>query len=128
LAVALANGEGAPDGRELVAVAAALQIQDPANELQRAADAIVEVRTMQRGLAACERDFEAMLAPFGGTTDKLLQAREAAKRELERIEGVVYTVGNQGNRSFYTSTLHAARARHPHIWPRYMETGHADDV
>jgi hypothetical protein len=127
-AVALANGEGAPDGRELIAVAAALGIQDPANELQAAADAIIEVRVMQRGLADCERHMVEILAPFGGSLDKLLAAVDRARAELERLQGIAYVVGNQGNRGYYTSAMHHARLRHPHLWPRYMETGKGETL
>lgn len=127
-AIALADGEGAPDGRELVTVAAALRIIDPANELQAAGDAIVEVRTMQRGLADCERHMVEILAPFGGSLDKLLAAVDAAKAELERLEGLAYTVGNGANRGYYTGTLHSIRQRHPNLWPAYMETGKAENL
>ena len=125
-AIALADGQGVPGGRELLAVASALKIQDPANELQAAADAIVEVRVMARGLVACERDVAKMLDPYGGDFQKLLQATEAAKAEVERLQGLVYVVQNQGNRAYYTSNLHQARLRHPHIWPNYAETGKAE--
>jgi hypothetical protein len=125
-AIALADGEGAPDGRELVNVAAALKIIDPANELQAAADAILEVRVMQRGLADCERHMVEILDPFGGQLAKLLAAVEAAKAELERLQGIAYTVGNAGGRSYYTSTIHQARLRHPHVWPDYAVNGKAE--
>jgi hypothetical protein len=127
-AIALADGEGAPDGRELVNVAAALQIPDPANALEAAAAAVLEVRVMQRGLADCERALTELLAPYGGQLAKLLAAVEAAKVELERLQGIAYVVGNQGNRSYYTSTIHQARMRHPHIWPGYEATGRAGDI
>jgi hypothetical protein len=125
-AVELANGEGAPDGRDLVAAAAALKIIDPANELQAAADAILEVRVMARGLADCERHMVEILLPFGGSLDKLLAALDRAQAEVDRLKDIAYTVGNQGNRSFYTSTIHQARLRHPHVWPDYAVNGKAE--
>jgi hypothetical protein len=121
-AIALADGEGAPGGRELLAAAAALKIQDPANELQAAADAILEVRVMTRGLATCEKQLAEMLAPFDGDFQKLLQAVEVAKAEVERLQGIAYTVYNQANRGYYTSCIHQARRRHPHVWPDCNET------
>ena len=121
-AIALADGQGFPGGRELLAVASALKIQDPANELQAAADAILEVRVMTRGLATCERQLAEKLAPYGGDFQKLLQAIEVAKSEVERLQGIAYDVYNQGNRGYYTSTIHQARRRHPHVWPD-SETG-----
>jgi hypothetical protein len=125
-AVELADGQGAPDGRELVNVAAALQIQDPANALEAAAAAVVEARTMQRGLASCEQALTEMLAPFGGSYEKLIAALDRAKAEVERLREIAYVVENQGGRGFYTGTLHSIRQQHPLLWPAYMETGKAE--
>jgi hypothetical protein len=127
-AVALADGQGAPDGRELVNVAAALKIQDPANQLQAAADAIIEVRTATRGVAICEQTVADLLAPYGGDLAKLLAAVDAAKAEVERLQGIAYTVGNAANRGFYTSMAHHARLRHPNVWPAYERTGTAEEL
>jgi hypothetical protein len=127
-AIALADGEGAPDGRDLVAAAAALKIIDPANELQAAADAIIEHRVMLNGLAAVERHLVELLEPYGGKYENLLAAVDAAKAELERLQGLAYTVGNGANRGYYTGTLHSIRQRHPNLWPAYMETGKAETL
>ena len=121
-AIALADGQGAPGGRELLAAAAALKIQDPANELQAAGDAVLEVRVMQRGLATCERELAEKLAPYGGQLATLLQAVEVAQAEVERLQGIVYDAYNQGNRAYYVSCIHQARRRHPHVWPDCNET------
>jgi hypothetical protein len=122
-AVALADDEGAPDGRELMAVAAALQIQDPVNELRAAADAIIEVRVANRGAAACEQALAEMLAPFGGDYQKLNAAVEAAKAEVDRLKDIAYTVYNQCNIFHYRSMVHQARMRHKWLWPGYHDTG-----
>jgi hypothetical protein len=77
-AIALADGEGAQEGREPVAAAAALRIPDPANVLQAATDAILEVRTATRGLADVEKFMADLLAPYDGDAQKLFAAVDAA--------------------------------------------------
>jgi hypothetical protein len=127
-AVAVADGQGAPDGRELLAAAAALSIPDAAAALQDDADAIVEARAAIRSAAACEAMAVQMLAPFGGDPNGVLRAIDAAKLEVERLEALYRHAADDCGAAYHRSVVHRARVKHPRIWPNYSDTGFAEGL
>jgi len=127
-AIAIANGESAPDGRDLLAAAAALGIDDPAVAIQADADAILEARVAARNAAACKQTAVEMLAPFGGDPDKVLQAIEAAKAEVERLNGIYLNACDDCGAAYYRATVHRCRIKHPRVWLNYNDTGMGVDL
>jgi hypothetical protein len=125
-ALAIADGEGAPDARELLGAAAALSIQDPATALQDDAQAITDARVAARIAAACEKNAAEMLAPFGGDPDAVLRAIEAAKLEIERLQAIFRDACDDCGAAHYRATLHRARVKASRIWPDYNLTGKAE--
>jgi cytochrome c556 len=125
-AIAVADGEGAPDARELLQAAAALSIQDPATALQDDSDAIVEARAAARIAADCEKNAAEMLAPFGGDPDAVLRAIDTAKAEVERLQAIYRDACDDCGAAHYRATLHRARVKASRIWPDYNLTGKAE--
>jgi len=127
-AIAVADGEGAPDARELLGAAAALSIQDPATALQDDSDAIVEARAAARNAAACEKTATETLAPFGGDPDAVLRAIEAAKLEVERLQTIYRDVCDDCGAAYWRSVVHRKRVGHPRVWPNYNDSGIGENL
>jgi len=122
-AIALANGEGAPDGRDLMAAAAALTIDDPAAALHDDAEAITEARMAAANVELCKATTDKLLAPWDGSLDKLEAAIAEAKREVERLTEIHGNAAGGCSRSFWVNMLHKAHVSHPRIWPSYPTAG-----
>jgi hypothetical protein len=122
-AIAVANGESAPDGRDLLAAAAALEIEHPAAALQADADAILEVRTAEDCIEKCRRATDDLLDPWGGSLDKLASAIADAKREVERLTEIHGNAAGGCSRSFWVDLSHRLRVGHPRVWSNYNEKG-----
>jgi hypothetical protein len=127
-AVQIADGGSPPDGRELLAAASALGIDDPAAALEDDSAAIFEARAAARNEAACEAVYAEMIAPFGGDPDKILAAIEAARAEVERLQAVYRNAIDQCGASYYRSRVHNVRVNHTRIWPDYANTGKAEEL
>lgn len=127
-AIAIADGEDAPDARELLGAAAALSIQDPATALQDDAQAITDARVAARIAADCEKNAAEMLAPFGGDPDAVLRAIDTAKAEVERLQAIYRDACDDCGAAHYRSTLHRARVKASRIWPDYNLTGKAEVI
>jgi len=121
-AIALADGQDAPDGRELLGAAAALSIQDPATALQNDSDAIVEARAAARNAATCEKTAAEMLAPFGGDPDAVLRAIDTAKAEVERLQTIYRDVCDDCGAAYWRSVVHRQRVGHQRVWPNYNDS------
>jgi hypothetical protein len=122
-AIALANGEGAPDGRDLMAAATALNIEDAAEALEDDAAAILQVRTAEDCIEKCRRATDDLLDPWGGRLDKLEAAITEAKREVERLTEIHGNAAGGCSRSFWVDLSHRLRVGHPRVWSNYSEKG-----
>jgi len=127
-AIAVANGESAPDGRDLLAAAAALEIEHPAAALQADADAILETRVAAANVELCKATTDKLLAPWDESLDKLAAAIADAKREVERLTEIHGNAADGCSRSFWVNMLHRARVNHPRIWPTYTPAGEGKDL
>ena len=120
-AIALADGQSAPDGRELLAAAAALAIPDAAAALQADADAINQARAALRSAAACVEAAAELLAPFGGNPVGILRAIDHANAEVERLTLLYAHVADECGAAGHRSTLHHLRCRHKLVWASYHD-------
>jgi hypothetical protein len=128
-AIAVADDEGDfPPVADLLAAASALDIDDAVAALRADADAIIEARVAARNAAACKQIAVDMLAPFGGDTDKVLQAIENAKAEVERLQAIYRNACDDCGAAYYRSTVHHCRVKHPRVWPNYNDTGMGVDL
>ncbi len=127
-AVAVADGEPGPDGRELLAVAAALEIADPLAELRADADAILEARAAAVHMADCDRALDAALAPHGGTVQALDAKIAAAQAVVEELKAVHLAWADGGPRLHYVNRLHHLRVAHARLWPEYAAAGIAKEL
>ena len=127
-AIALADGQSAPDGRELLAAAAALAIPDAAAALQDDSDAIVEARAAARNTATCEKTAAEMLAPFGGDPDAVLRAIDTAKAEVERLQTIYRDACDQCGAAYWRSVVHRKRVGHQRVWPNYNDSGVGENL
>jgi hypothetical protein len=128
-AIAVADDAGDfPPVADLLAAARELGVDDAVAALRADADAIVEARVAARNAATCKATAVEMLAPFGGDPDKVLQAIEAAKAEVERLKAIYLNACDDCGASFYRSTVHRCRINHPRVWPNYNDTGIGVDL
>ena len=84
-AIDIASGKPEPTAADVVEVAIALGIEDPAGDLERDADIVREVIAAGKTAAACERERQELLRPFGGDPENIRVAIDAAKAEVERL-------------------------------------------
>ena len=121
-AIDIADGKGAPDARELLAAAAALDIEDAAEALQADADAILEVRTAENNIELCRRTTDNLLDPWGGSLDKLAAAVIAAQAEVDRLKALHGQAEAGCSRSFWVDMSHRLRVGHPRVWASYNDS------
>ena len=69
-----------------------------------------------------------MLAPWGGSLDKLEAAIAATKREVERLTEIHGKAADGCSRSYWVNTIHRARVSHPRLWPTYNTSGEGKDL
>ena len=122
-AIDVANGQSAPDARELLAAASALDIEDAAEALEDDAAAILQVRTAEDCIEKCRRATDDLLDPWGGRLDKLEAAITEAKREVERLTEIHGNAAGGCSRSFWVDLSHRLRVGHPRVWSNYAEKG-----
>lgn len=127
-AVAVADGGEFPDIADLLSAATALGIPDAVTALREDAQAITDARSAARSAAACEKNAAEMLAPFGGDPDKVLQAIDNAKAEVERLQAIYRDAIDECGAAGHRSVLHHARVKAVRLWPDYMSTGRAETL
>lgn len=84
MAKALAEGT-APRPRDLLEVAAALEIDNPGPALEADAAAMQERLQCDAGVAICAREIAEKLRPFGGRVEALRAAAVKADNEARRL-------------------------------------------
>ena len=128
-AIAVADDAGEfPPVADLLAAARELGIDDAVAALRADADAIVEARVAARTAAACKQTATEKLAPFGGDPDKVLQAIDAAKAEVERLQAIYRDACDDCGAAYWRSVVHRCRVKHPRVWPNYNDTGIGVDL
>lgn len=85
----IANGRPEPTANDIVEVAIALGIEDPAGDLERDAEIIREVAAAEKTTAVCERDRAELLRQFGGDAENIRAAIDVAKAEVERLTAIL---------------------------------------
>ena len=91
MAKALAEGT-APRPRDLLEVAAALEIDNPGPALEADAAAMQERLQCDAGVALCAREIAEKLKPFGGRVETLRAAAEKASVEATRLRDLLENV------------------------------------
>jgi hypothetical protein len=81
----IASGKPEPTANDVVEVALALGIEDPGADLERDADIVREVISAGKTTAACERERQELLRPFGGDAENIRIAIDVAKAEVTRL-------------------------------------------
>ena len=114
---ALAAGEAEPSAADVVEAAMHLGIEDPAGDLERAAEIVREVAAAERAIAACEADRAAALQPFGGSLEKLRAAVAAAKLEFERLAAIERPFDEWPIEWHQRSTADRLRRSRPDLFP-----------
>ena len=85
----IANGRPEPTANDVVEVAIALGIEDPAGDLERDAEIIRDVAAAERTIKICEADRVERLRQFGGDAENIRVAIAAAKAEVSRLEEIL---------------------------------------
>jgi hypothetical protein len=124
----IADGGSPPDGRELLAVAAALDIADPLAELRADADAILEARAAVIHMQDCDKALAAALAPHGGTVQALDAKIADAQAVVEELRAVHLAWADGGPRLHHVNRLHHLRVAHARLWPEYATNGTAKEL
>jgi hypothetical protein len=85
----IAAGKPEPTANDVVEVAIALGIEDPAGDLERDAEIIRQVHAAERTVSRCQRDRADLLGQFGGSAENIRVAIAAAKAEVDRLTALL---------------------------------------
>jgi hypothetical protein len=115
-AIDIANGRPEPTAADVVEVAIALGIEDPAGDLERDAEIIREVVAAEKTTAVCERDRAELLRPFGGDPENIRVAIDAAKAEVTRLTAL-YDAATWPSEWFIKAEASRLRHSRPDLFP-----------
>jgi hypothetical protein len=115
---AIADGGDAPPVGDLLQVAQALKIDNPAAQLQADADALAELVTINRAAAQCRQTVADVIKPYG-TVTALERKIEAAKAEVARLTADLDTIAGGASESYWNWAAHQVRSRHTLLFPDY---------
>ena len=112
----IANGKPEPAAGDVVEVAIALGIEDPAGDLERDAETIREVAAAERTIKICEADRVERLRQFGGDPENIRIAIAAAKAEAARLAEILDRATWPGEWSIKAEADRLRRSR-PDLFP-----------
>lgn len=111
----LATNGTSPRPMDVLAVAAALEISDPGETLERDAAAFREYLSQKAAAQFCAADREQKIAAFGGM-NKLLAALQRAEAEVSRLREVMADVSQNSSEGFWLSAMSRTQREHPRLW------------
>ena len=112
----IAAGRPEPTAADVVEVAIALGIEDPAGDLERDAEIVREVAAAEKTTAVCERDRAELLRQFGGDAENIRVAIAAAKAEAARLAEILDRATWPGEWSIKAEADRLRRSR-PDLFP-----------
>lgn len=111
----LAVDDVSPRPRDVLEVAAALDIRDPGDQLERDAQAFRTMRQYEAAVELCKDDLAKKLEPFG-TMENARMMAEQAQAEADRIKAVVADLDYGCSLSYWTVQQHHLRRENPHLF------------
>ena len=117
MAKALAEGNS-PRPRDVLELAAALEVENPGAALEADAAAIRERKQCDAAIALCETTVLKRLAPFGGRVEVLQAAAEKAAAEAKRLHDILVDV-TAGHEGFWLQVVSGLVRRHPRVFGEF---------
>lgn len=112
----VAAGGRAPAPEEVLRMAAILQIANPAEALERDAQALREMERIEARIQRAIRESAAMVAPWDGDRDRLLAEIEATEQRVKEMRRALL-VGFSGGSDWYGPRERLKRSN-PRMFPQ----------
>lgn len=126
-AVGIADGGPFPKVAELLAAAAILGIESPAEALEADAESLREFDAATKSFEACDTVLAKMLEPWGGDREKLAAAVEAAEAEAKRMRELLGLYDGGSGKFHWILVQNDVRRRSRRCFPEYHDELIADE-
>lgn len=130
MAKGLADGNG-PRPKDLLEVAAALDVANPGEALEADAQAYRERKSCEAAIDSCREKVREQLKPFGGRVETLRAAAEKADIEARRLRDLLEDVVSSGQEGYWLGRVSRLERENPRAfgeWPKPRPKFDLEDI